>query len=260
MKHVKEKLKDELAALYDEGAKLYLDVIGEKKDGKVNSESISLTAIQKRYQTWYSRALTAIQRLLPDRQEEFIEQYRLPKRKEISVTTYTISDYLNGITVTKTDMYGEREDVFNAKMVFFSRFQQQLFILNSGLSRIDSLLTDIEGVLQAGLFDTELEASEDLLMKKHVRASGALAGVTLESHLRKICANHSIAIAKKSPGISDFNEALKAASIMDVPTWRLIQRLADIRNLAVHSKDRAPTEDEIADLISGTRKIVASVF
>jgi hypothetical protein len=259
MDSAKARLKEELAALYDEGAKLYGDVLGTKKEGKETWEEISLIALQKRYQTWYSRALATIRRLLPDRYEEFQEQYRQPKRKDITVTSYSISDYLNCITVTKAGMYGGQEEVFSAKSIFFTRFQQQLFILNSGMERVDSLLADIEGVLQAHLFDTELEAAEDLFKRKHVRAAGALAGVTLESHLKKVCVDHGLQV-KKVACISDLNEELKKAAVVDVPTWRLIQRLADIRNLAVHAKDRDPTQDEIADLIVAVRKIIASVF
>jgi len=38
---------------------------------------------------------------MPDRQQEFIELYKLDKRKEIDFLTYTISDYLIGIRVTR---------------------------------------------------------------------------------------------------------------------------------------------------------------
>ena len=103
-------------------------------------------------------------------------------------------------------------------------------------------------------------AAEDLLKKKHVRSAGALAGVTLEIHLRKVCKNHKIKFRKKSPTISDYNEELKKQGIIDIPTWRLIQRLGDIRNLCVHAKEREPRIDEVEDLIVGTKKIISTIF
>jgi hypothetical protein len=63
-----------------------------------------------------------------------------------------------------------------------------------------------------------------------------LAGVVLERHLAQVCSNHGIKIAKKTPGIADLNNALKEANVVDVPQWRFVQHLADIRNLCDHSK------------------------
>jgi hypothetical protein len=51
------------------------------------------------------------------------------------------------------------------------------------------------------------------------------------------------------------NEELKSHAAYDVPMWRLIQRLADIRNLCGHSKDREPTRSEVDDLIAGVEKV-----
>ena len=110
------------------------------------------------------------------------------------------------------------------------------------------------------MFDSELDAADDLFKKKHLRAAGTLAGVTIEAHLSRIAKNHQLSITKRDPTIGDLNETLKAGDILDIPIWRHIQRLADIRNLAAHAKDRDPTHDEIQDLLSGARRIISSVF
>ncbi|HEX8503790.1 MAG TPA: hypothetical protein VF630_00355, partial [Hymenobacter sp.] len=94
----------------------------------------------------------------------------------------------------------------------------------------------------------------------HIRVSGALAGVTLEIHLKKVCINHGVIFKKAHPTITDFNEELKKNEMIDVPTWRLIQRLGDIRNMSVHSKDREPTADEVEDLIRGCEKLIAELY
>ncbi len=215
--------------------------------------------LQFAYQAWYSKSLPVIRQLLPERYREFQDQYKLEKRKDndIDFLTYTISDYLIGLTITRG--YDNKE-VVNRFAAFSSKFQHQLAIFQSATGRIDSLLADIEGVLQSGMFRHELEVADDLLSKNHVRAAGALAGVSLETHLGRVCSNHKLSLNKKSPTISDLNEALKTANILDVPTWRLIQRLGDIRNFCVHRKEREPTADEVNDLLSGTRKILASVY
>ena len=63
----------------------------------------------------------------------------------------------------------------------------------------------------------------------------------------------------EAPVVSALQE-LKKEGIIDLITWRLIQRLGDIRNLSVHAKDREPSESEIQDLISGCEKLIAELI
>lgn len=252
---VQKPLKAELSKLYGEGIEILQDEIADHEDAEKESEEQKLP-LQFTYQRWYSRALPVIRQVLPDRQAEFVELYKLERpRKKIDHLTYTISDYLLGLKVSRG-----HEEVVDSYVAFVTKFQSQLMILNSAIDRIESTIADIEGLLASALFDSELAAAEELKKKGHVRAAGALAGVTLEAHLAKVCENHGVKFRKKAPAISDYNDGLKSRGTVDVPTWRLIQRLGDIRNLAVHKKEREPTADEIEDLIRGTRKLVAEVY
>jgi len=202
------------------------------------------------YQNWYSKACPVIRTILPERLDEFEEQYRAPKRKELNYLTYTVSDFLLGVSSTRVNNpYGK----------FLTKFQHQLTILYSALERASSALDSIEGVLQYELFENEIAAAEDLLKKGHRRAAGALVGVTLEAHLGKVAETRGLKVAKKHPTIADLNDPLRTAAVVDLPMWRLIQRLADIRNLCVHSKDHEPTADEVADLVAGVKKVIAEV-
>jgi hypothetical protein len=85
-------------------------------------------------------------------------------------------------------------------------------------------------------------------------------GVVLEKHLKTVTLNRCISLSKKSPTIADYNDALKNADIIDVPSWRNIQRLGDLRNLCSHSKDRDPNLDEVQELINGVKKIIKTLF
>jgi hypothetical protein len=67
-------------------------------------------------------------------------------------------------------------------------------------------------------------------------------------------------IRKKSATISDFNDALKEGGVLDVPVWRGIQRLGDLRNLCGHNRDREPTSDEVRELIDGVEKTSKTLF
>jgi len=253
MTTLKEQLCKDIADLYSEGTELLRKEFEKEKEGKDHKSFF----IEVEYQSWYSKACPVIQQVLPDRYDEFTQLYHLNKRKNIDYVTYTIKDYLLGLNVTRGHY---KEEVVNPFSAFASKYQQQLFILKSALDRLNSRLSDIEGVLQSSLFEGELEAADELLKKKHYRPAGVLAGVTLEAHLQKVFANHDLKTRKASPTIGDFNDALKQAGVLDVPTWRLIQRLGDIRNLCAHPKGRDPRVDEVQDLIVGTRKTISEIY
>lgn len=252
MENAIERIKGELTKLVDDGIGI---LNSEVERWKKRDKGLGPST---RYQNWYTRALPVVRQLIPDRLTEFQEQYRLDKRKEIDASTYTISDYLTGLTVTRTRGL-TKEEVFDSCSVFCARFHHQIAILQSAQSRIDSVLADIKGVLKANLFDSELEKASELLKKGHIRPAGTIAGVVLEAHLATVCENHFIKLSKRNPSISDYNDALKKA-VYDTPTWRFIQRLGDIRNLCVHAKEREPTKEEIDELIVGVEKVAKTIF
>ena len=242
---------EEITELVDEG--LIIDKAEQASQGKKQKGP---SQIIFRYQRWYTRALVVVRQLIPERLPEFEEQYKLDKRKGIDSSTYTISDYLLGCMVT--DILDE--EVFSSFAAFQRRFLNQLAILRSAQTRIDSILADIKGIIRADLFDTELETARELLKNDYFRPAGVVAGVVLEGHLSAVCENHMIKITKKNPGIGDYNDKLKDGEVYDIPNWRFIQRLGDIRNLCGHKRKREPTKEEVEELISGVEKVIKTVF
>lgn len=207
----------------------------------------------KIYQHWYSRALKVVESLAPERLEEFVSYYRVdPKRECIDKGNYVIQDFLKGITLSDW----KEEDTQNLTKI---NFMNQIQILSSLSIRVDGVLQDVTGHLFAELQDAELAVASQL-KKVSRRAAGALAGVVLERHLQRVAQNHKIAIPKSSPSLSDLNDPIRNAGVYDVPTWRKIQLLADIRNLCAHKKKREPTDDEVDELISGVNLVIKSVF
>jgi hypothetical protein len=209
------------------------------------------------YQPWYSEAKVLIKQLLPDRLPDFVRNYEKPKaRKDISSENYRIEDCLQGLHVTR----GLAKEKLVGPDAAIPLFVQQLSILKSVRARFESSLFDIRQLAMADLFDSELEAAGELAKNKFTRPAGALAGVVLEKHLTQVCENHSVKISKKAPGINDLNDALKSANVIDLPLWRLVQHMADIRNLCVHNKQIEPTQSQVDDLISGVNKVVKTLF
>ena len=127
------------------------------------------------------------------------------------------------------------------------------------LQKFDSTIYSLENLLQADVFDSEIESAKHLLNKGFLRAAGAICGVVLEKHLSKICDSRGMIISKKDPSISDFNEKLKDVAY-DTIEWRKIQGLADLRNLCDHKKDREPTKEDVQTLIAGTERVIKSIF
>jgi hypothetical protein len=229
-----------------------------KKHGEKGKDSFKdLPSFADEYQSWYSEAKALVKQLLPDRLSDFVRHYEAPKsRKEITSANYRIEDNLQGLYTTRG---WEKVKVVGPEAAI-PHFRQQLAILGSVKARFESSLFDIRQLVQGDLFDSELDAAKELAKQKFTRAAGAIAGVVLERHLIQVCENHDVKVAKKTPSIADLNNSLKDANVIDVPKWRFIQHLADIRNLCDHSKKSEPTADQVDDLVSGVMKVTKTLF
>lgn len=256
-----EKLKNEVKALQKQSHRIYISM--HKECGNLNEEEIKtyeedgikLAAVNVIYQPWYTKAYRVIKQVIPERLPEFEKLYKGDeKRKEVSFLNYSISDYILGLQSRR-----------NGKLVAspkdaIIKMETQMLILTSVSEKFESSLFDIKEVLQADIFDTELDSASELNKKGFFRAAGAVTGVVLEKHLSHICSLHQLNIRKKNASISDLYQALKDNDVIDTPTWRFIQHLGDIRNLCDHNKEREPTKDEISDFIKGVDKIIKTVF
>lgn len=242
-----EKIKKELKELLDEYQEL-LDLT--KKDDDI-------VKFGTKYQAWYSRAYKLVEALAPERLSEFVSYYLADrKRKSVNVENYVIQDYIKGGDLV---FKFSSKQSFNSHNRVFILTVNQFQIIESLTSRIDTVLQDVTGHLFAEIQDSELKAARQL-EKISKRAAGALAGVVLERHLQRVAVNHNISISKRNPTISDLNEPLKTAGIYDMPTWRKIQYLADIRNLCSHQKDTEPTEEQVTELIDGVNAVIKNIF
>jgi hypothetical protein len=211
------------------------------------------------YQKWYTESCALIQQLFPGRLDEFVELYKSrAERPAVHAQSYFIQDWLLG---TRAAINPATNKVFFADYAIITmQIRMQRSILAAVAGRFESSLFDIKTLVQADLFDSEIDAARELAKHGFGRSAGALAGVIVEKHLGEVCSNHAIAIKKTHPTISDFNDALKGGSLIDVPAWRGIQRLVDIRNLCDHSKGRDPTDDEVIELIDGVEKLTKTLF
>lgn len=117
-----------------------------------------------------------VQQLLPDRLSDFVRLYEKPKpRREITQDTYRVEDYLQGLEITETT--GFQLGPIVGPPAAIPQFRQQLAILDAVKRRFESSLFDIRQLVQADLFDSELDAARELAKHRFLRAGGAIAGV-----------------------------------------------------------------------------------
>ncbi len=235
-------LKSEIEDLCDSGKKIY----------KSLNSGEDLSYFTLHYQQWYSKSYVIIKQLLPNRIEDFTLLYSNPKRKDINVGTYTVSDALRGLSLSRGIQEWGPETASVCML-------QQLTILKACLDIFDSKVYDIQIILQADIFDSEIESAKHLFKRGFLRAAGAICGVILEKHFANVCINRGIVLKKKSPTIADYNDALKD-NVYDTVEWRKVQYLGDIRNLCDHKKDREPTKEDVQELIAGTERIIKTIF
>lgn len=241
-----EKYKKDIDNLIKKGEKL-LSILRTNE---------ALIKFRKEYEIWYSESLSLIKIVLPNRAEDF-EKYYYQKGEE------SLKDYITytpprseGLNFDSPFGYVPAEKVDYAR----SLFENQLGIVKAVKRRFESSLFDIKQLVQADLFDSELDAARELNKKSFTRGAGAVAGVVLERHLSQVCDNHSIKITKKDPSINDYNQLLKDNNVIEIHDWRFIQHLADLRNLCDHDKKREPKKEEINELINGVEKITKTIF
>ncbi|MCI0564604.1 MAG: hypothetical protein MN733_39555 [Nitrososphaera sp.] len=256
-----KRYQDDIQRLVADGRQLLLAMVIRLDPKRVKGLNIDKEKLGKlpdftdSYQSWYSEAVVCISQLLPDRLEDFTSYYKpLRQRKNLTNENYTISDYLQGLQVTRFD--GE---VIVGLDAAFSKFRQQLNIVEALERRFESSLFDIRGLVQADLFDNELDIADELNKKGFHRGGGAIAGVVLEGHLRTVCTHHSVS-SSKTAMLGKLNDNLKASDVLDVPTWRFIQHLIDLRNLCDHKLPKDPTKENIEELVAGVRKVTKTVF
>lgn len=256
-----DKFKDEFTNLGNLGKKMLSELTKRYNDDKLTAEGSEPT-VENDYQRWYTEACLVMRQLLPDRLTEFEQLYKGDgKRKEINSRTYNIQDWLYGIRSPTYRSSGRKpRKYYNDHGIVIMKFRNQLKILESVMVKFSSSLAEIRQLVRADLFDSELEAAKELLKHGFLRPAGVVAGVVLEKHLAQVADSHNCKTRKKKPAISDFNDLLKNNNVLDVPLWRNIQRLGDIRNLCAHGNLNDPTNDDVEDLISGVDKVVRTLF
>jgi hypothetical protein len=114
-------------------------------------------------------------------------------------------------------------------------------------------LRDIRSLIQAEVFDSELEQASALLQAGYKSASAVVAGVVLEASLRELCNRGYLAHGK----LDKMNSDLAKAGTYNKLQQKRITALADVRNSAAHGDYFAFTEKDVEDMIRDTERFLA---
>ncbi|EJB8497260.1 DUF4145 domain-containing protein [Acinetobacter baumannii] len=127
-------------------------------------------------------------------------------------------------------------------------------ILKATLDDMNSgCLTSYKQLIQADVFDSELDQAKHFLESGYPVAAAVTAGVVLETSIKELCKNNGIDIfppdSTKPKKLDVLNAALKNADIYNVLQQKKITTLADIRNNAAHGNTNQFTNEDVKDMI-----------
>lgn len=115
-------------------------------------------------------------------------------------------------------------------------------------------LKSLRGLVQAQVFDSELEQARALREAGYTTAAAVVAGVVLETSLRSLCEKVGNAVGK----VEKMNTDLVKAGIYNVLVQKRVTALAAIRNAAAHGKGEEFSDADVAQMIEEVERFVAS--
>ena len=113
-------------------------------------------------------------------------------------------------------------------------------------------LASVRSLVQAEVFDTELEQAKELLVAGYYPAAAVVAGVVLETTLRQLAATRGLPIGKLDRMNADLAKAGEYNSLVQ----KRVTSLAAIRNSAAHGDHSAFTKVDVESMIEEVGRLV----
>lgn len=134
-------------------------------------------------------------------------------------------------------------------------FKRMKSVLNAAMDDYkNGYLTSIKNLIQADVFDSELEQAEELLSNGYKLAAAVIAGVVLETALRDLCLREGLSLGK----LDKMNADLTKAGVYNKLQQKRITALADIRNSAAHGKPDEFSENDVTTMIRDIEQFLIS--
>ena len=133
----------------------------------------------------------------------------------------------------------------------FERMQAVFFAAQDDFK--GGYIVSLKSIIQAEVFDSELEQATELLQNGYKVAAAVIAGVVLETSLRDICTQEGIAHSK----LDKMNTDLAKAGVYNKLQQKRVTALADIRNSAAHGRSEAFSEGDVKMMITEIEQFLA---
>lgn len=150
----------------------------------------------------------------------------------------------------KSLVKAEDPSMFTTNHMIFQKMQAILLAAKEDYE--GGYLHKLRDLIQADVFDSELEQAEALLGAGYDTAAAVIAGVVLESRLRQLCKDRNIPLGK----LDKMNADLAKADVYNRLTQKQITALADLRNSAAHG-EKTYSESDITAMIRDIRSLLA---
>ena len=115
-------------------------------------------------------------------------------------------------------------------------------------------LNKVRHLIQAEVFDNELEQAVELLSSGYLTAAAVVAGVVLETSLRQLCIDNKVPTGK----LDKMNADLAKTGIYNNLVQKQITAYAAIRNSAAHGKSSEFVKNDVTNMIQGVQNFLAA--
>ena len=120
-------------------------------------------------------------------------------------------------------------------------------------------LFEIEGMIQAEVFDDFLEQASHLLSTGYYGPAAVIAGIVLEEGLRRHCHQNDVAIRPKAM-IREMNDSLAKSGLYNNVVKQKIATIATIRNHAAHGQWNEFDSKDAEQMIDWVRLFMENSF
>ncbi len=114
-------------------------------------------------------------------------------------------------------------------------------------------IATVRQMIQAEVYDDELDQARGLLNGGYFSAAAVIAGVVLETALRNMCDNAGLATGN----LNKMNADLAKANVYNLLVQKRLTAIADIRNNAAHGHPEQFLPSDVADMIAYVEGFIA---
>lgn len=140
---------------------------------------------------------------------------------------------------------------------YSKRFEQQYAMFSSAKSEYEGgYLFEVRNLVHAEVFSDELDQARHFLDTGYKTPAAVIAGVVLETTLRKLCEQQSSALSVGK--LNKMNDDLAKAGVYNKMRADQVRAWAKIRNSAAHGQQEEFEDSDVSRMIEGIKDFVAN--